>query len=1015
MNNDNILYKFFDWLLNRKILVTVINLFLITAGILSYLWIEWRQDPTSNRSVITINTNAKYGSHIDMFENEVTKKLENVVANISGVDYFVSATKNGESNITVYFKDSVEPQESLNRIRTVVSSVANNLPSYANHPSISTGDASEKGILDILFYHKDKENDKAKILAIKKYIEEDLKPRILAVDGVANVKINGTDNPQIYIQLDLNKVHRFKLNLPDIKQVISKGLKSTQSDDLGHIITDSKKLNITSMGSAYSVEDLKKFVIIPGVTLGDIATIKVKQQTPNVYFNGSNSAIHLMIFKSSNGNPIATINEVTKVVKEQISQRKDINVSFLNRLKKTKELFKKVKATGIEAILLVLLIVLLFTFSLSGSIVPAIAVPVSIISTFIVMTVLKLSFNPATLAALVLSIGLVVDDAIVILENIHKKILDGLPPLKAAISATSELALPIILMTLTLAFVFLPTLFGEGPTKYELKEFAIVIASAVIFSGINSLTLSPVLSYLFMANHKENHYHKKFMKGMDNLYQKILINAFKFKEAILIIIGALVILFAVESRNIPSENKPFIITEDVYLSGRIFRQENSVNKKFFYSYVQQLSNVLSKYKGIYYKFFYIQVENGTMGARLMFYKKVIHKKQEILDKILKEINQEVPGIYFSLSSDSLEKKISFNIVGEKSSQELHAIANKFSKTLKDEGLIKSIWFDSQKSDSYNFNLNFNRIQELNIDPAKVREMLQLLFHNGTLGDTSFVKSPKNYPSWIGVQKEFKYNPDKILSMTFPFQDIRDHRKTTYVALGDLINISNIQTQTNKRRFMAYPSVQYSFELPRNVTIGMAVDRMNQLGFYLPFGTRIEYIEEARDYLQSKGNLLKMIIFAILCIFLILSAQFESFIDGFLILMTAPLAFMGSVIVMKLFGLTFNVYTIIGLITLIGLITKHGILFVSTANSFFGQETNIIQSIIEASVLRLNAVLMTTLAMIFGSIPLAISSSTAIAPLKQMSIVLIGGIFIGTIMTLLVIPLLYYFFRKNKWQ
>jgi multidrug efflux pump len=179
------------------------------------------------------------------------------------------------------------------------------------------------------------------------------------------------------------------------------------------------------MGTAYSVEDIKKTVIIPGITLGDISTIKVKQQTPTIYFNGSNSAIYLSIFKSSNGNPIATINDVTKVVRAEIAKRKDINVNFLNRLKKTKELFKKVKQTGIEAIILVLLIVLLFIFSLAGSLVPAVAVPVSITGTFIVMLALKLSFNPATLAAIVLSIGLVVDDAIVILENIHKKIMDS--------------------------------------------------------------------------------------------------------------------------------------------------------------------------------------------------------------------------------------------------------------------------------------------------------------------------------------------------------------------------------------------------------------------------------------------------------------------------------------------------------------------------------------------------------------------------------------------------------------
>jgi multidrug efflux pump subunit AcrB len=242
--------------------------------------------------------------------------------------------------------------------------------------------------------------------------------------------------------------------------------------------------------------------------------------------------------------------------------------------------------------------------------------------------------------------------------------------------------------------------------------------------------------------------------------------------------------------------------------------------------------------------------------------------KEILDELIKELSAVVPGIMFNLSSDSLEKKVSFNLVGEKTTEELDAITDNITKTLKKEGLIKSVWTDNQKSDNYNFSLNFNRIQELHIDPAKVREMLPILFHNTTLGDASFVKSPKNYPSWIGVHKNFKYDPEKILSMTFHFEDTRDRRKLVYVALKDIININSIRSNTSKRRFMAYPSTQYTYELPKEVTIGMVVNRMKELNFYLPFGTRVEFTDEARDYLNSKGNLLKMIIFAILCIFFI---------------------------------------------------------------------------------------------------------------------------------------------------
>jgi len=210
--------------------------------------------------------------------------------------------------------------------------------------------------------------------------------------------------------------------------------------------------------------------------------------------------------------------------------------------------------------------------------------------------------------------------------------------------------------------------------------------------------------------------------------------------------------------------------------------------------------------------------------------------------------------------------------------------------------------------------------------------------------------------------------------------------------------------------MAYPSAAYTYELSPNITTGTVVNRMKDLEFYLPFGVRLEFIDEARDFLSSKGNLLKMIIFAILCIFLILAAQFESWKDSFLILMTAPLAFIGAIGVMKIFTLSFNVYTIIGLITLIGLIIKHGILFVSTANEQKTRGINLKEAIIYGAVTRLNAVLMTSFVMIMGCIPLAISKSSAVVPLQQMSLIIIGGVFVGTIMTLIVIPLLYYNFN-----
>ena len=630
------------------------------------------------------------------------------------------------------------------------------------------------------------------------------------------------------------------------------------------------------------------------------------------------------------------------------------------------------------------------------------------------MKICKLSFNPATLGALVLSIGLVVDDAIVILENIHKKIKEGSKPLQAAIDGTSELCLPIILITLTLAFVFLPTLFGEGPTRHEMRDFAIVISSAVIFSGINSLTLSPILSYLLMAKHKDNKWHQGVIDTVNNTYGRMLMFCLRFRVYIVTLVLALIALALFMMRDIQSETKPNISSRDVSITGRVFKQEDALQKEFFQDVTKTVSNILEQYRGKYYKFFYTSVDSGRLKITLMLKDNILNQRTVIIDNLLKELGDKAAGLSFSLNSDSLEKSVSFCITGEKSPEDLYYIGQKINEILKEKKLINSVWHSMQKSEGYNFQLDFNQIQNYNLDPERIQEMAHILFHYTSVGESSFVGDHKTYKTWIGSLKKYKYSTDHILNMVFPFPDRNESNKIIYVTLGELIKVSGHQSLTRKTRFMGYPSIGFTCGITNKATVGTVVDEIRKLQIaHVPFGTRVEFTGDARDYLSAKGNLIRMILFAILCIFLILAAQFESLISSFIVLTTAPLAFIGAVFAMKFFNLTFNVYTITGLITLTGLVTKHGILFVSTANGLRGTGT-ILSIIREAGVSRLNAVLMTTLAMVFGSIPLALSRSPSLVALRQMCIVIIGGLSIGTLLTIFFTPIVYYYFsRRNQ--
>jgi multidrug efflux pump len=845
-------------------------------------------------------------------------------------------------------------------------------------------------------------------------VDEDLKQRVLNIEGVASATIYGSGDLEIYISLDLNKISGLKMNIVDIKRIVAKAISFTKSNTVGNVILGTKKYNISSMGNSRSVNDIEEIEIMPGLKLKDIASVKTKIKSADIFFNGSSPAVHMLINKSSSGNPLSTISKVKQLIKQVLAERKDIKVSFVNRLSNNKQLFKKVKSTGIEALILVFIIVLLFTFSLMASLVPATAVPVSLIATFIVMKIFKLSFNPSTLGALVLSIGLVVDDAIVILENIHKKIKEGLSPLQAAIAGTAELCLPIILITLTLAFVFLPTLFGEGPTRYEMKEFAIVISSAVIFSGINSLTLSPILSYLLMAKHNDNKWHQGIINKINKIYDNILIFCLKFRVYVAITVIFLITLAILLARNIQSETKPNISSNDVSLTGRVFKQEDALQKEFFQDVIKNVGNILEKYRGIYYKFFYTSVNAGRLQIHLLLKDDVLNKRTIVINKIIKELSHNISGLNFSLNSDSLEKSISFAVTGEKNPEDLYAIGEKLNQILREKGMIDSVWYSMQKSEGYNFKLDFNKIQSYNLDPDRVQEMVNILFHYTSVGESSFMGNHRTYKTWIGSLKKYKYSPHHILNMVFPFPDRNDGHKSIYITLGELIKVDNHKSLTKKSRFMGYPSISFTCGITAKATVGTVVEAIKKLqAAHVPFGTRIEFTNDARDYLSAKGNLIKMIIFAIICIFLILAAQFESLISSFVVLSTAPLAFMGAIFAMSIFKLTFNVYTITGLITLTGLVTKHGILFVSTANSLFFPGTSIINVIREAAVLRLNAVLMTTLAMIFGSIPLAISRSPSLTALRQMCIVIIGGLSLGTLLTIFFTPIVYYYFCRNS--
>lgn len=1000
--------KFTDLFICRPVLACVVSLLILLFGLYSMHDLQISEYPTMKNTAITITTTYP-GASADLIAGFITTPIEASVASSEGVDYMTSTSVQGVSTINLYIKLNFDPNTAFTDVMSNVQAVYNQLPKAAQNPIITKSTGSQIALMYISF-----SSDKMSPTQITDYITRVVQPELQTIDGVSEVNILGGQAFSMRIWLNPKKMAEFGVTPNDVNNVLqANNFQSAAGATKG--VFDA--FNIYANTDLHSPEQFGKMIIKQKdkaiVRLRDVATIELGSQNykSSVMFNGQ-PGVFIAIQATPIANPLKVIDDVRQ-------QLPIIEKSFPPTLKAAvvydsttyiRASIHDVIKTIFEATIIVLLVIFLFLGSIRSVCIPIITIPLSLVGVCTLMLFLGYSLNILTLLAMVLAIGLVVDDAIVVVENIHRHIEEGQSPFKAAIIGAREIATPIIAMTITLAAVYTPIGFMGGLTGALFKEFAFTLASSVIISGVIALTLSPMMCSKLL-NVEE--LHKPFVQWIDQRferiharYEKLLHSSLEYRQPTYVFVIVVLLSCAYLFTHTAKELAP---TEDQSAIFVVGTAPQYANIDYVEAYSKQFSKIFASIPESA-DYFVINGFNGVntvMGGDILKPWGERKKSQNQVLPIIQSKISQVAGLQSaafplpSLPGSSGGLPVQFVVKSPGDFKTLYQYSQSLLMRAQKSGLF--MYVDNT--------LLYNQPQlELDIDRSKAADLgIKMADIAGALA----VSLGGNYTNWFSLNLR-NYQVIPQISRDFRLQP--DQLKQIYVDTesGDLIPLSTIlsikhSVQPNQLSHFQQLNAATIEGIPMpGVTIGTALDYLEQqANQILPRGITYDFASQSRQYIQEGNALFYTFIFAIIIIFLVLAAQFESFRDPLVILISVPMSICGALIPLNLGAASINIYTQIGLITLVGLISKHGILMVEFANNLRETEGLSIRAAIEkAAGIRLRAVLMTTFAMVFGVVPLIIATGAGAASRFCIGLVIACGMSIGTLFTLFVVPAIY---------
>lgn len=1009
--------------LRRPILAFVMNIMIVLFGVIGFGFLGIRDYPAIDPPNINVRTNYS-GANADIIESQITEPLEKSINGIAGIKNITSSSSVGVSNINIEFELGVDLEAAANDVRDRVSRAQRSLPDdLPSPPVVSKADANSDAIISMTVQSSTRDH-----LELTDYASNVLMERLQTIPGVSSIQVWGEKKYAMRIWLDPAKLSAYGLTPLDVQAALDRENVELPS---GKIAGTATELTVRTFGKLYTEEDFENVFIKSSpagdIRLKDVGYAQLGPENEESVLRESNiGMVGLAIVPLPGSNYVEIADEFYRRL-EQIKKEVPPDISLNIAMDQTvfiKRSITEVEETLVIAIILVVLVIYLFFRDSIIALRPLIDIPVSLTATFFIMYLCGFSINVLTMLGIVLATGLVVDDGIVVTENIYKKLEQGMNKYQAAREGSKEIFFAVISTSITLAVVFLPILFLEGFVGRLFREFGIVVAGAVLVSCFVSLTLTPVLSVkLTRSVHKHSKFYtltEPFFRGMEDGYRRWLASFMKIRWVSFVIIAFCIAAAYFIGVNIKSELAPL---EDRNQFRIQLSAPEGTAYEYMDDYVQRMVEFIQDSVPEHVTVLSVtapgftgsgSVNRGFVRVALVDPQYRERSQQEIVDMVNRNLHRFPEGRAYVIQEQTIAVNrrgglpVQF-VLQNNDFSKLEAVLPKFLEAAENHPALQGVDSDL-KFDKPELRVEINRLKaaQLGISVQDIARTLQLAYSNLRFG--YFNMNGKQYQVMGQVSRINRDDPDDLKSLF------------VRTSSGELVSIDNVitvyesTTPPSLYHFNRYKSATISAGLAPGYTIGDGIKAMESIAEELLDETFTTSLSgSSRDYAESSSNTAFAFILALVLIYLILAAQFESFIDPLTIMITVPLAICGAFIALWMFGQTLNIFSEIGMIMLIGLVTKNGILIVEFANQKRKEGLSALEAALEASRLRLRPILMTSLAMALGSVPLALSLGAASTSRQPLGIVIVGGIIFSLILTLFVIPAMYTYMSRKPQQ
>lgn len=1005
--------------IRRPVLATVMSILIILFGLIGLVSLGVREYPSVDPPIITVSSNY-VGANADVIESQITEPLEESINGIDGIRTITSVSRDGRSTITVEFDLSVDLEAAANDVRDRVSRALRNLPPDADPPIVSKADADATPIIFLNI-----KSEQRSLLELTEIAERTFKESLQTIPGVSAIQIWGEKRYSMRLWMDPIRLAAFDLSALDVRNAL---LRENLELPSGRIEGNTIELTVRTLSRLETPEEFNNLIIKEGehslVRFKDIGYAELAPLNERTILRRDGvPMVGNVIVPQPGSNHIDIADEFyRRVEKIQKDLPEDIELGIgFDNTDFIRDSIKEVEQTIYMAFVLVVLVIFFFLRDWRTTIIPVLVIPISLVGSFFIMYIADFSINVLTMLGLVLAIGLVVDDAIVVIENIYSKIEKGVKPLQAGIEGSAEIFFAIIATTIALATVFLPVIFLEGITGRLFREFGVVLAGSVIISSFVALTLTPMLSTKILKKREKHNWlyqaTEPFFQKLNSLYANALTAFLKVKWMAFVVIGLSALLIYVLGRNLPSELAP--IEDRSGMRVAVTAPEGSTFE-FMEDYVKEMIDAIQEEVPEIYSLvtvtspgFGASSSVNTAFARLKLVEpdKRERSQQQIANAVSAKMSQLTAARSFVIQDQSIGTQrgglpVQY-VIQSNQIEKLRAILPEFMEKVNQSPVFQVADLNLKfNKPELQISINREKARTLGVSAQDIAQTMQFALSGTRFG--YYIMNGKQYEVIGQLERAYRNQPLDL--------------KTLYVKnnVGEMIQLSNlveIVEETNPPqlfRYNRYVSATVSANPVDGKTIGDGIAEMDRIAAEVLDDTFSTSLAGAsKDFEESSSSLVFAFLLAIILIYLVLSAQFESFRDPFIIMFTVPLALAGAVLTLWYFGKTLNIFSQIGIIMLIGLVSKNGILIVEFANQRKALGLNRLEAIHSAAVARFRPILMTSFSTILGAVPIALALGAGSESRVAMGTAIIGGLTFATLLTLFVIPAMYAYISEQQ--